>query len=62
MGELNWDAVTTALADIRYRGDMTLKADNFFSRLPEPMLPEAATFMCHVAKHLRDEVQRKTNA
>ena len=62
MGELNWDAVTTALVDIRYRGDMTLEADNFFSRLPEHMLPEAATFMCHVAKHLRDEVQRKTNA
>ena len=59
MGALNWDAITTALADIRYTGDITLEADGFMEHLPEHALPEAARLMCTVAKHLRDEVIRK---
>jgi sugar phosphate isomerase/epimerase len=59
MGALDWDVITTALADIRYTGDITLEADGFLTRLPEGALPEATRFMCTVAKHLRDEVVRK---
>ena len=59
MGALNWDSITTALADIRYAGDITLEADRFMTSLPEHALPEAAHLMCTVAKHLRDEVLRK---
>lgn len=59
MGAINWDAITSALADIRYQGDMTLEADNFLSRIPEQLIPQALRMMCSVAKHLRDEVLRK---
>lgn len=59
MGVLDWNAITTALADIRYQGDITLEADNFMGRLPEATLAEATHLMCTVAKHLRDDVCRK---
>jgi sugar phosphate isomerase/epimerase len=61
MGALDWDAITTALADIHYTGDITLEADGFLTRLPKEALPEALHLMCTVAKHLRDEVVRKMN-
>ncbi len=59
MGALPWDAITSALADIRYQGDITLEADRFLARLPDHLLSEATHLMCGVAKHLRDEVLRK---
>jgi sugar phosphate isomerase/epimerase len=62
MGALDWDVITTALADIRYTGDITLEADGFLTRLPEGALSGAVHLMCTVAKHLRDEVVRKMSA
>ena len=45
MGKLPWDDITKAFADIGYKGDLTLEADNFLKRLPKRMYPAGLKFM-----------------
>ena len=59
MGAHDWNAITDALADIRYKGEFTLEADNFLSRLPRELLPQACAMMCSVARYLAGEIERK---
>jgi sugar phosphate isomerase/epimerase len=59
MGALDWNSITDALADIRYQGEFTLEADNFFGRLPNELLPQAYAMMYGVARHLANEIERK---
>ena len=59
MGAIDWNAITDALADIRYKGEFTLEADNFLARLPNELLPQASAMMYRVAKYLGDEIERK---
>ena len=59
MGALDWNAITDALADIRYKGEFTLESDNFLGKLPNELLPEACAMMCSVARYLASEVERK---
>ncbi len=62
MGALDWNAITDALADIRYTGEFTLEADNFLARLPNELLPQAASLMCSVARYLAKQVEEKIHA
>ena len=59
MGALDWNAITDALADIRYKGEFTLESDNFMKHLPRELLPQACAMMCSVARYLASEVERK---
>ena len=59
MGAHDWNAITDALADIRYKGEFTLEADNFLARLPRELLPQACAMMCSVARYLAGEIERK---
>lgn len=58
-GDMNYKALTGALAKIKYSGDLTLEADWFYRPLPDALVPAALAFSCAVAKHLRDEILAK---
>jgi len=52
LGHMDWQAITTALAEIGYAGDLTLEADNFLMGFPDAFLPQAARFMQEIGRHL----------
>ena len=59
LGKINFDALTTALADVSYKGDVTMEADCFLNGLPDAVVAPALTFTARIAAHLRDEIERK---
>lgn len=52
LGQMNWQAITAALADIQYAGDLTLESDGFLKGYPDAFLPQAARFMQEIGRHL----------
>ena len=57
VGKINFDAVSRALADINYSGDMTLEVKSFLDGFDREFYPEALSFMAKCASHLRDKVE-----
>ena len=52
-GRLPWKEIAGAFAEIGYKGDITLEADNFLARnLPLPLYPEALRFMAAAGREL----------
>ncbi len=62
MGNINWDRVCRALADVRYTGEFTLEAGRFFGHYETPFKPTAARFMAECAKFYADKVQAMMDA
>ena len=58
----DWEAVTDALAEIGYEGELTLEADNFHGRIPAELLQPTLTYMASVARYLADATERKKQA
>ena len=58
MGGIRWDAVCRALADIRYRGEMTLEAARFLAHYDKDFRPTACRFMADCVAHLAATVER----
>lgn len=50
-GKIKYYEVAKALAEIDYKGDFTLEADNFLVRYSDEYKPFAAKFMADTAKH-----------
>lgn len=44
-GKMDWTAITKALRDIRYKGDLTFEADNFLKRMPDGFYDTALKYM-----------------
>ena len=59
VGVVDFDAVTTALAEIDYQGDITFEALRVFSRVPEALIPQTARYLYEIGRYLADEVERK---
>ena len=57
VGKINWDKVCRALADIDYRGDITLEAGNFYLGFLPEMHGSATRFMADTAKSLADKIE-----
>jgi sugar phosphate isomerase/epimerase len=57
MGKINYDAVCKALADIDYKGEFTLEADNFLINYDKQFKPVALKFMADCAKHYADKIE-----
>jgi sugar phosphate isomerase/epimerase len=53
---IDWDEILDALADVGYRGDFTLEADNFYGRLPKELLEDAAGHMAKVSHHMVNHI------
>lgn len=58
LGRMDWQAISQALADIRYQGDLTLEADGFLSGFPDALIPQAAHFLQAIGRQLIDQIQR----
>ena len=58
----DWGAVTDALAEIGYEGELTLEADNFHGRIPAGLLQPTLNYMASVARYLADATERKKQA
>ena len=55
--KIDFSAVTAALSDIGYAGDLTFEADNFLRPFPQPLHADAAHFMCRVGRQLMCMIQ-----
>ena len=55
LSKIEWHSFAKALADIDYKGDLTLEAVLFMKNMPKELYPAAAKFMAETAKNLRDE-------
>ncbi len=54
---INWEAFMKALHDVGYAGTLSLEADSFVKKFPEPLRWEAAAFMAKVARYLASLAQ-----
>ncbi|MBR6726933.1 MAG: sugar phosphate isomerase/epimerase [Clostridia bacterium] len=52
LGQMDWDAIMKALADIRYDGEFTFEADAFLTRFPKDYKPVAVKFMVDTGRYL----------
>ena len=52
MGELNWEAIMTALKKVKYDGDLTFEIIKYLRRFPDELLTEALKLAVSVGKHL----------
>lgn len=55
MEDLDWEAITDALAEIGYEGDFTLEADEFIRKL----MPEASGLMAKTGHYLIGRIEEK---
>ena len=59
-GKINWDALTTALADIGYDESFTYEvAGSFNARLPKELLLPAGKYLHAIGSYLVSEIERK---
>ncbi len=59
MGDMDWDDITKALAEINYSGNFTLEADGFLTGLgdDEDLLLDALIFMEKVSRKLMQKIE-----
>ena len=58
LGKMHWDTICSALADIGYKGDITLEADNFFNHFPEELAESVTRFMHDIGRNLIDRIEK----
>lgn len=56
---LDWDAITSALAEIGYNGDFAFESNLFYRNFPRELCPEALAFTEKVGRYLIREIERK---
>lgn len=54
---IDWEAVTQALADIGYQGDLTLEADEFLRGMPSTLMPEGSRMMARTGRYLIERIR-----
>ncbi len=59
MEDLDWEAITGALAEIGYEGDLTLEADEFLRGFPPELMPEASALMAKTAGYLMKRIREQ---
>ena len=61
-GELPWNEIASAFAEIGYRGDITLEADNFLAKkLPLRLYPAGLRFMAAAGRELIRMIEEAKN-
>ena len=59
LSKIEWLPFMDALAEVGYKGDITLEAVLFMKNMPIDLYPAAAKYMAEVARYLRDGVVAK---
>lgn len=55
--DLNWTEIAKALADIGYKGYLTLESDNILGDIPTELYPSMLRYMHDAARHLASMVE-----
>jgi sugar phosphate isomerase/epimerase len=55
LGDIRWEYVLEALAEINYTGDLTLELPGFIPKYSPNMLPEALAFAAGVGQKMREQ-------
>ena len=55
--DLNWTEIAKALADIDYKGYITLESDNILADIPTELYPSMLRYMHDAARHLANMVE-----
>lgn len=58
-GKIDFNVLTSALAEIDYEGDFTLEADAFLRKFPKELVPEALRLMSKTGRYLAEQVEAK---
>lgn len=58
-GRMDWNSITTALAEINYDGDFTFEADNHYHGIPTELLPSAAKYLHDIGRTLIGMIEGK---
>lgn len=58
MKNLNWENITSALAQIGYEGDFTFEADSFYSGFPAPLMKDACRLMERTGRYLIGQIRQ----
>ncbi len=60
-GKMDWEAVTGALAEIKYSGDFTYEAANFYAKLPhdEEIILATLRYMHDIGRYLIKKIESK---
>ena len=58
---LNWEAITRALAEIGYEGDFTFEADSFYEGFPPQLVPDACKLMERTGRYLVGRIQAQSD-
>ncbi len=56
MGNLNWDNITKALADVDYHGDVSLEVFQYLKRHDDEFMSEALSYAAKTAKYVVDKI------
>jgi len=56
-GKMDWAAITAALAEIQYDGELTFESDNFYLPLPTDVLSSAAKFLHDIGRSLIKSIE-----
>lgn len=59
--EIDYKPIVDALAEIDYRGDITLESENFLPKFPKELVPDALKLMAKTADYFRKELQKGGN-
>lgn len=51
-GDFDWEAITAALKECGYRGQMNLEIFSYLERFPDALIPEALAIAAKVGRHL----------
>lgn len=57
IGKIVWERVAKALAEIDYKGDLTLEAYGFYKNFEDDFLPDALKFMATRTQYLADKIE-----
>ena len=57
--KMDFHAITDALAEIGYEGDLTFESGHYFNKFPDELVLSAARHMCEVGKYLMAQIKRK---
>ena len=58
LGKINFDSVCKALAEIDYKGCITLESLKFLLGFDDELIPDALAFSARIAAHLADKVEK----
>ncbi len=62
MGKHDWEAITDALAEIGYEGDLNLEVLHFYDKFPRELMFSALCHAAKVARNLADKLEAKKKA